>query len=111
MEKPPAIALLLDEARGIYIPHAFVENFDMTAWGIDEDSDAVAVLREGPENEYYWDAWYEILQDARHDSGHTLHHDGNLFAVCDDRMTDEEYREFYGESRSDRRGTGGLHDS
>jgi hypothetical protein len=106
--KLPAIALLLDEACGVYIPHKFVENFDLTEWGIDEDSDVVAVLREGPEHEHYWDAWDEVLRDARYDAGHTLHHDGGLFAVCDDKMTDEEYMEFYRESRSDRMSDNGV---
>ena len=91
------IVLLLDDARGIYIPQAFYEGFDFKSWGLN-------VLHftalSSPDNETYWDAWEDLLRHAEYHEapkpgesiGHVwrLHQDGCLFAVRDDHVWDEE---------------------
>lgn len=81
--------LLLGDHRGIYIPKDFAEGFDAEKWGLTSAEDKVnlEVLREGPENEYYWEAWDSILAEAKSTDPltgyeYTLEQDGDLFAVA-----------------------------
>lgn len=93
------IEILLNDSRGVYIPRDFVDMFD---WANIDTEDA-KVCGNGPDEEWYWEAWDNILNNARHVDAHnnvwTLYQDGDLFAVCESLMTDEEYQNFYGESR------------
>ena len=95
------IALLLDASRGVYIPQNFAEEFEMPDWHV-SDKDA-AVLRAGPNDEWYWGTWDHVLDTAYFlaDDGRrfTLHHDGDLWAICVDALTADEYRSFFGENR------------
>ncbi len=93
------VILLLNCARGIYIPRNFVEsvNFGEDGWqGVsDEDREILS----DPENEGYWETWDSVLGNAHYTdpvSGKVfhLHHDGDLWAVCYDSMTDEEKLNF-----------------
>ena len=91
-----AVELLLNDARGIYIPRDFVEGFDVTKWGLDPDSWEVQTCAD-PDNLLYWDAWIQILDNAefQHDGNvWRLHQDGDLWAVCYELMTDEEKQNF-----------------
>lgn len=100
MKKPAAIALLLDSARGVYIPQNFAQRFVLEEWYVDqEDAD---ILDQGPEHEWYWEAWESVLNKAHYEhEGYTyrLHQDGDLWAYCDELMSDEEYENFWGEER------------
>ena len=97
------LKLLLDSARGTYIPRDFVEEFDLTKFnGIKPDD--VAILHD-PDHEWYWGAWDNVLMFANHtdDQGNKwyLHQDGDLWMFCPALMTDEEYHNFFGEKRHD----------
>lgn len=81
------IEILLDEARGVYIPQAFIEIYDPDAWHVPKDR--IEILSAGPEHDYYWEAWDEVLRDAYYiadgkgdlKAGRwTLDQDGSLFA-------------------------------
>ena len=87
-----AVEILLSDARGIYIPKNFVEDFNLEQWHLDPDSWEVQTCQD-PDNLLYWDAWNEILCKAYYEKdGNTweLYQDGDLFALCSARMTDEE---------------------
>jgi hypothetical protein len=90
------VTLLLSDSRGVYIPRDFVNGFDLTKWSGINDSDVETC--QNPENEWYWDAWISILDNAKFvaDDGRvfTLHQDGDLWALCYDSMTDEEKTNF-----------------
>ena len=91
-----AVEVLLGDFRGHYIPRDFIANFDIKEWGIDPESWEANVCAD-PEHENYWDAWDQILNNARyeHDGNiWVLHHDGDLLAYCDALMTDEEKASF-----------------
>jgi len=93
-----SLELLLNSSRGIYIPKNFVDDFDMTLWkGIDSyDINTCTDI----ENEFYWAAWDNILQNAElHLNGHVyrLWHDGDLWLYCYELMTDEEKSNFFEE--------------
>ena len=95
------IALLLADNRGTYIPQHFAEGFDMAEWHVSDDD--AATLRAGHDGEWYWEAWDHVLDTAYYlaDDGRKfiLWQDGDLWAVCADALSDEEYREFFGEER------------
>lgn len=98
MSKLDAVECLLSDARGQYIPRDFVANFDITQWGIDPEAWAAQTCAEGPEdNEHYWEAWDEILRKAEYREGEyvwRLYQDGDLWALCDELMDDEEKQNF-----------------
>lgn len=90
------VEILLSDARGIYIPRDFVQGFDLTRWEGISESD-IEILQD-PENEWYWDSWESVLNNARFtaDDGRvfSLWQDGDLFAICYEEMTDEEKHNF-----------------
>lgn len=95
------LKLLLNSARGVFIPRDFVEDFDLTKFkGIDQTD--VEVLHD-PMHPEYWEAWHNVLQDAVYtdDEGFEwyLWQDGDLWMFCEVRMSDEEYENFFGERR------------
>lgn len=96
-----AIHLLVPDAAGIYVPLRFVENYDLSTWnGIDQED--VATIKQGPDQEGYWDAWTNILTSATYSNGgyqYHLHQDGDLWAVDYVAISDAEYKEFFGEER------------
>lgn len=95
------LELLLSDARGVYIPRDFVECYDPKAWNI-EDED-VAILQQDPYGEdscLLWDTWVYVLDHASYtdENGHTwrLYQDGDLWAYCEELMSDEEKESFFG---------------
>ena len=93
MNNLSTIELLLDEARGIYIPQAFYEGFDFGAWNLKLDD--YSGLRD-PYLDGYWEVWEDLMNNAKYydDNGHVWHlyQDGSLFMVRDDH--DMETLEF-----------------
>lgn len=93
------IEILLSDHHGIYIPKIFSEDFG--GWGVSHE-DVVDLA--SPENETYWDTWQAVLDYAQHTDSKgnvwRLWQDGDLFAYCDELMTDEEYKDFFGEERA-----------
>ena len=93
-----AINILLSDARGVYIPRDFVTTFTPAVWGLDPKSWAVETCKAGPNGDCdYWMAWSEICNKAEfHQDGHVwyLHHDGDLWAICEEQMSDEEKQNF-----------------
>ena len=93
------IVLLFDSNRGVYIPKDFAESCDH--WRcLPSDFEE---LQQGPEVEYYWDIWDEVLDKATYTDTEgnvwRLWQDGDLWAYCEDYMTDSEYEDFFGEPR------------
>lgn len=62
MNKPEVI-LLLSDSRGIYIPRDFVNEVkpECISGLSDEDRE---VLEVGPDHEWYWEAWQNVLNNA-----------------------------------------------
>jgi len=95
------IEILLSDSTGVYIPKFFAEHMS-DGWTGGSEYD-LSVLKEGPEKEAYWEVWDWYLTYASHTDKNgkkwRLHQDGDLFAICEELMTDEEYLNFYGEER------------
>ena len=87
-ELPEGAELLLDDARGQYIPQNFAE-IVKREWVEGVDREQWAILEAGPEHEWYWETWDEVLNSAvliRSPSGEkfTLYQDGNLWIIPED---------------------------
>jgi hypothetical protein len=98
------IKCILDSNRGVYIPQNFVDDFDLSKFdGI--ESEDVKTCKLGPEAEWYWDSWESILNNAKYtdDDGikWTLHHDGDLFLVAIDKLSDEDFEVFFEVARDE----------
>lgn len=85
------LSLLIDEVRGVYIPLEFVQDFltgDLSDWtGI--DSEIVAVIKEGPDSPFYWDAWGELESTATYHEGgrnYKLYLNGGLWLYDTDEV-------------------------
>ena len=83
-ENEPAETLcIVDGCFGIYVPQRFARNYDPAAWGIKPED--AAILLAGPDEDYYWETWDDVLNYARHrdEKGQewSLEQDGDLFAV------------------------------
>ena len=102
-KKLQSIELLLSDARGIYIPRDFINECDLSQWNIPEkEHEEIKQSLADPTNESYWDTWHYILDNAYHTDGTNnwyLYQDGDLYAVCNELLDDEEYLNFYGEER------------
>ena len=100
---PDVVTLILSDTRGVYIPRDFVtDDYNelavdhCTAWGINQED--AEILASGPDHEYYWETWDDVLSNARYvdeeGNKYFLSQDGDLWALCYDRMTDEEKLNF-----------------
>jgi hypothetical protein len=93
------LKLLVNDAHGIYIPQIFVQDFE---WNGLKPED-ISICFSGPDNEYYWEAWNSILTNATFADSEgniwRLWQDGDVWAYCEDLMTDAEYYDFFGEYR------------
>ena len=76
--------LLVTDRNGVYIPQVFCNNYDLSKWKNIDEKDVQCCLFGPDENEWYWEAWDNILSSAKHidDDGFEwrLNQDGDLFA-------------------------------
>ncbi len=98
--RKPNVEILCDSHHGIYIPSIMIQRLVDNGWRNIPD-DAVEILKD-PNHECYWETWQEVLDNAEwHDASTSqvfkLHHDGDLFAVCPESCTPQEYHHIYGE--------------
>ena len=91
--------LFCDSASGIYIPQRFINEIDRACvTGISEQD--YADLSD-PDNEWYWDTWDRVCNNAeiidKDGNQYTIHHDGDLWLLDLERMTEEEKANFFGD--------------
>ena len=96
------ISILLSDNRGVYIPRDFAEGFEFSEQGWKNvNQEDLNILKEGPEHEWYWETWFDVVNNAYYvDAGGkcwNLWQDGDLFAICYEKMTDDERADFFGE--------------
>lgn len=93
-----SIEILCDSAHGQYIPQIMTTLLHGAGWQHITDEN-VAIANAGPDHEWYWENWNNILTNATFTDPNTgdewsLHQDGDLFAVCVARMSPEENEAF-----------------
>jgi len=79
---------LLSDARGIYLPRDAAETLDWTQFP-DVKAEDLDVLRAGPDAEFYWDAWQDVLDAAETKDGDVLHQDGDLWLIRKDAAIED----------------------
>lgn len=116
--------LVLDSHHGVYIPqlfgkmvlHAVLSNHETTTTfnlaGVDYVAnglsvDDIAEIRKGPEAEWYWESWENVLNATWYE-GDTLNqfelaHDEDLWlkATCLEDDDEDEWDERYNDSREE----------
>lgn len=87
------IELLVDSAKGIYIPQYFVKHYILDRYNMENvDPESITSCLNGPDDEHYWESWADILVNTTFEcEGKTyyLHHDGDLLIVAWDELTDQ----------------------
>jgi hypothetical protein len=91
----PEPMLWLSDSRGIYIPRDFARSFANRAANVTGvDDETWAILESGPDNELYWEAWDDVVNECRvkNDKGivYTVHQDGDCWLIPDGMEWDEE---------------------
>ena len=92
------INLLFSSDLEPYIPRLFAkEAYRLLFDGI-EQVDIDALIGEF-DRDRYWEAWDNILSKATYTNSvgyvYHLYHDGDLWLVCDELLTDQEREELY----------------
>lgn len=97
--------LFCSDSYGVYIPQYWAEtvNRNMIKYVKPED---YAILESGPDHEWYWETWNDVLNNAETTDGGIFWQDGDLWLVYADDMRDaiNEYCEAqldYAESHKD----------
>ena len=98
MSKPDMI-LLLNDARGVFIPRDFANSFnnrDERVSGV--DTEMWDVLAAGPDCEPYWDVWDEVLNNAivtaPNGTKYTLYQGGDLWLIPEGMEWSDEKETF-----------------
>lgn len=81
----PDVLLYLSDASGVYIPQRFADETKPECIG-GVDDETLDILRAGPDHEWYWEAWDDVLRDAivtDHESGvqYRVEQDGDCWLV------------------------------
>ena len=77
--------LFLSDARGVYIPRDFAQSIKRECvTGISEED--YAILESGPDHEWYWEAWDDVLNNAvvtdpKSGTVYTVYQDGDCWLV------------------------------
>ena len=88
------IKCVVDGRHGVFVPQWFAQtvNRELLSGVTAETLDYLA-KEESVEDVDFWDAWDSVLNNARitHNGKiYHLHHDGDLFAIDWDNLTEEE---------------------
>lgn len=101
-----ALILFSDCSRGVYIPKHFAESVDRSKISGIDLSDLDYMIEcdpHGDNSDLYWETWDNVLFNCvvtdDHDNDYHLWQDGDLFLICYDLMSDEEFINFFGEER------------
>ncbi|MAN61514.1 MAG: hypothetical protein CMI60_06145 [Parvibaculum sp.] len=78
MNKKPI--LLVTDASGVYIPQRFIEEY-ASEWNLDNVAKESIEALKNVDDEFYWEAWIDVEQNATHEDGYVLIQDGDLWAV------------------------------
>ena len=100
-----AVILILSGARGNFIPRDFLTDCwgdiaedHCTAWGLTTDNSEWWTDAVDPHSDNYWDCWSGIIDNAKYVTPegdiYRLYQDGDLWAVCYEKMTTEEKENF-----------------
>ena len=91
---PNAVIHFLDSARGQYIPRDFAQIIKREfLTGVSMVDIDILAEENSNENPDYWELWETVLNNARvlsDDTEYNLHHDGDLWLINYDLMSEQE---------------------
>ena len=99
---PDGLELVVSSNNGQYIPQHAANMITSESHWTGYDLEDIAILKEGPDHEHYWEAWHSVLNSAKwvnYGLEWTMHDDDGLWMVCPEIMTDDEYFDTFGEER------------
>ena len=87
--------LLVESSRGRFIPQAFAQRYGKFWEGV--DAQELETLKEGPDAEWYWETWDDVLSNATYafngdKKAYLWEEDGDLYAV-DMEFLQEDYHD------------------
>jgi hypothetical protein len=87
--------LWLSDARGVYIPRDFANSFNDWAKSISGVSEEdIAILRDGPEQEFYWETWDDVCNNAvitdENGNKYRIWQEGDCWLIPEDMDWDDE---------------------
>lgn len=90
--------IILSECRGIYLPQNFIEETEnVEGWTYNISNYDIITLKNGPDDEWYWQAWENMLNNAyfTYPDGTkgVLYQDGDLFVLPEGTSLEEEEEE------------------
>lgn len=91
----PEMLLWLDDHRGMYIPRDFANSFANRAAAVQGvDNETWAILENGPDDEWYWEAWDDVCGHAIITDGagvqYRIYQDGDCWLVPVDMEWNDE---------------------
>ena len=93
-----SIILFLDSAIGQYIPRDFAQSIKRECVKcVNLELLDLLAREDAAEYDDYWDNWHHVLDNAKIVSNgveYTLHHDGDIWLIDYDAMTEEERENF-----------------
>ena len=93
-----SIILFLDSARGQYIPRDFAKSIKRECvQGVSLELLDSLARDDAAEYDEHWDDWHHVLDNAKivaNGAEYTLHHDGDLWLINYDAMTEQEREDF-----------------
>jgi hypothetical protein len=97
------IQLYSDSSRGVTIPKHFAESVVRERVSGIDLADLDYLLDSDITDDGYWDTWDDVVSNVilTYNDGDqfTLHQNGDLFTICLDKISDEQYLEFFGEPK------------
>ena len=90
--------LFLDGARGQYIPRDFAQTIKRECIkGVSLELLESLAKENSNDSEFYWEDWEAVLNNAKvvfDGAEYILHHDGDLWLINFDAMTEQEREDF-----------------
>jgi hypothetical protein len=82
---------LINDAHGIYVPQIFATEY-LEKWNHSLNDEDIAILKNGPDEEFYWEVWETLMNDAEivvNDEIFRLWQDGDLWALGESDIVDD----------------------
>lgn len=89
------VEIIVSSHHGQYVPQVFALEYQNWKNISNEDMD---ILVQGPDHEWYYETWFNVMNEASFTDTNgnkwVLYEDGDLFAICEELMTEQEKQNF-----------------
>ena len=89
------VEIIVSSHHGQYVPQVFAS--ECNHWN-NISSDDLDILSQGPDHEWYYETWFNVLNEANYTDKQgnkwVLYEDADLFAISEELMTEQEKQDF-----------------